>query len=34
VLRVGGDFIELATGDTGRLVLVALDHIAAIQSRG
>ena len=32
--RVGADFVELATGEAGRLVLVALDHVAAVQSRG
>jgi hypothetical protein len=34
LLRVGSDFVELATGAAGRLVLVALDHVAAVQSRG
>ena len=34
LLRVGADFVELATGEAGRLVLVALDHVAAVQSRG
>ena len=33
-VRVGADFVELATGEAGRLVLVALDHVAAVQSRG
>ena len=33
LLRVGADFVELATGEAGRLVLVALDHVAAVQSR-
>jgi hypothetical protein len=32
--RVGADFVELATGETGRVLLVALDHVAAVQSRG
>ncbi len=32
--RVGADFVELASGEAGRLVLVALDHVAAVQSRG
>jgi len=34
VLRVGADFVELATGAAGRVVLVALAHLAAVQSRG
>ena len=34
VVRVGADFVELATGEGGRLVLVAVDHLAAVQSRG
>jgi hypothetical protein len=34
LVRVGADFVELATGAAGRLVLVALDHVAAVQSRG
>lgn len=33
VRRVGGDFVELAEGDAGRVVLVALEHLAAVQSR-
>jgi hypothetical protein len=33
VRRVGADFCELSTGDGGRLVLVAYDHLAAVQSR-
>jgi hypothetical protein len=32
--RVGADFVEVSTGEVGRLVLVALDHVAAVQSRG
>ena len=31
--RVGADFVEIATGEAGRLLLVAIDRIAAIQSR-
>lgn len=31
--RVGADFVELATGETGRSVLVAFGHLAAVQSR-
>jgi hypothetical protein len=34
LVRVGADFVELATGEAGRLVLVATDHVAAVQSRG
>jgi hypothetical protein len=34
LLRVGADFAEVATGEAGRVVLVALDHLAAVQSRG
>jgi hypothetical protein len=33
VRRVGSDFCELATGDAGRLVLVAFAQLAAVQSR-
>ncbi len=33
VLRVGADFVELTTGEAGRVVLVAFDHLAAVQSR-
>lgn len=33
VRRVGRDFLELATGETGQLVLVALSAVAAVQSR-
>jgi hypothetical protein len=32
--RVGADFVEVSTGEVGRLVLVALEHVAAVQSRG
>jgi hypothetical protein len=32
--RVGADFVELASGTGGRLVLVALAHVSAVQSRG
>jgi hypothetical protein len=32
-VRVGADFVEIATGTAGRLVLVAIDHVAAVQSR-
>ncbi len=31
--RVGADFVELTAGEAGRVVLVALDHLAAVQSR-
>ena len=34
LVRVGADFVEVATGEGGRLVLVALDQVAAVQSRG
>ncbi len=34
LVRVGADFVELATGETGRLLLVAVEHLAAVQSRG
>ena len=33
LLRVGEDFVEIATGTAGRLVLVAFRLIAAVQSR-
>jgi hypothetical protein len=33
VLRVGADFVELTTGDAGRVVLVAFEQVAAVQSR-
>jgi len=32
VLRVGADFVELAAGEVGRVVLVALDRLAAVAS--
>jgi len=32
--RVGADFVELAAGEAGRLVLVGMEHVAAVQSRG
>jgi hypothetical protein len=32
--RVGADFVELAAGDAGRLVLVRLAQVSAIQSPG
>lgn len=31
--RVGADFVEIATGATGRVILVATAQIAAVQSR-
>ena len=31
--RVGADFLEVATGETGRVVLVAFGQLAAVQSR-
>jgi len=31
--RVGSDFVELTSGEVGRVLLVAVDRIAAIQSR-
>ena len=34
VRRVGRDFCELATGEERRLLLVAFDAVAAVQSRG
>jgi hypothetical protein len=33
LLRVGADFVELGIGDEGRVLLVALGHLAAVQSR-
>lgn len=33
VRRVGSDFCELLSGGSGRLVLVALEQLAAVQSR-
>ena len=33
LLRVGQDFVEVVTGEAGRLVLVAFDSLAAVQSR-
>src|SRR5690606_34999679 len=33
VRRVGSDFCELLTGEAGRLVLVSLSQLAAVQSR-
>ena len=33
VRRVGADFCELRVGDAGRVVLVAFDQLAAVQSR-
>jgi hypothetical protein len=33
LLRVGADFVEIATGEAGRVVLVAFTHLAAVQSR-
>ena len=33
LLRVGADFVELATGEAGRVVLVAFSLLAAVQSR-
>jgi hypothetical protein len=34
LLRAGADFVELASGEAGRVVLVALDHVCAVRSRG
>ena len=34
LLRVGADFVELAAGETGRVVLVPLGQMAAAQSNG
>ena len=33
VRRVGADFAEITTGESGRLVLVAFESLAAVQSR-
>jgi len=33
LLRVGADFVEVGTGEAGRVVLVALAALAALQSR-
>jgi hypothetical protein len=33
LLRVGADFVEVVTGDVGRVVLVAFGQLAAVQSR-
>jgi len=33
VRRVGADFCELVTGEAGRVVLVAFERLAAVQSR-
>jgi len=33
LLRVGADFVEVATGDAGRVLLVAFGLLAAVQSR-
>jgi hypothetical protein len=33
LLRVGADFVEVATGEVGRVVLVAFGALAAVQSR-
>jgi hypothetical protein len=33
-LRVGADFVEVAVGEAGRVVLVVLAQVAAVQSRG
>jgi len=33
VRRVGADFAEVATGESGRLVLVSFETLAAVQSR-
>lgn len=33
LLRVGADFVEVASGDAARVVLVAYAHLAAVQSR-
>jgi hypothetical protein len=33
LLRVGQDFVEVVTGEAGRVVLVSLDLLAAVQSR-
>jgi hypothetical protein len=33
LLRVGADFVEIAAGEAGRVVLMAFTHLAAVQSR-
>ena len=33
LLRVGADFVEVAAGDAGRVVVVGFAHLAAVQSR-
>lgn len=33
LVRVGQDFVEVATGDAGRVVLVSFAQLAAVQSR-
>jgi hypothetical protein len=33
LVRVGADFVEVATGEAGRMLLVAFGHLAAVQSR-
>jgi len=33
LLRVGADFVELTSGESGRVLLVAFAHLAAIRSR-
>ena len=33
VRRVGQDFVEVATGEAGRIVLVTFAQLAAVQSR-
>jgi hypothetical protein len=33
LLRVGDDFVEVLAGEASRVVLVALAHVAAVQSR-
>jgi hypothetical protein len=33
LLRVGADFVEVATGESGRIVLVSFRAVAAVQSR-
>jgi hypothetical protein len=33
LLRVGADFVEVTTGEEGRIALVAFGHLAAVQSR-
>jgi hypothetical protein len=34
LLRVGADFVEVRTGEAGRVVLVSLSRLAAVRSRG